>query len=53
MKRQSRLLAECTAPEVRAQIDRSPKVIVPAEAVRVVVEAEPAIVNVPGVNVST
>jgi len=32
MKRQSRLLAECTAPEVRAQIDRSPKVIVPAGA---------------------
>jgi creatinine amidohydrolase len=32
MKRQSRLLAECTALEVQAQLDSSPKVIVPTGA---------------------
>jgi creatinine amidohydrolase len=32
MKRQSRLLAECTAPEVQAHLESSPKVIVPTGA---------------------
>jgi creatinine amidohydrolase len=32
MKRESRLLAECTAPEVEARVKSSPKVIVPAGA---------------------